>query len=64
MPTPETTLVVHILPGPTPTFTASAPAFIKSCAAFAVTILPPIKSRVGKLLLISAMVSKTPCECP
>ena len=41
-PTPATTRVVQIEPGPTPTFTASAPAFISACAPARVATLPPI----------------------
>ena len=41
-PTPVTTRVVQIEPGPIPTLTASTPALIKSIAAWPVAILPPI----------------------
>src|SRR5271163_718167 len=41
-PTPATTRVVQIEPGPMPTFTASAPCLTRSSAASAVTMLPPI----------------------
>ena len=41
-PTPATTLVVHILPGPIPTFTASTPASISACAPSWVATLPAI----------------------
>ena len=41
-PTPVTTRVVQIEPGPIPTFTASAPASTSASAASAVAILPPI----------------------
>ena len=41
-PTPATTLVVQIEPGPIPTLSESAPAFIKSFVASAVAILPTI----------------------
>ena len=63
-PTPATTLVVQIEPGPTPTFSTFAPAFIKSSAASAVTIFPPTISKSGKFCLISFILSKTPLECP
>ena len=43
-PTPATTLVVQIEPGPIPTLTASAPAFINVSAAFDVAIFPTITS--------------------
>ena len=41
-PTPATTLVVHIDPGPIPTLIASAPALIRSLAASSVAMLPAI----------------------
>ena len=41
-PTPVTTLVVQIDPGPIPTFTASAPAFTKARAPSPVATFPPI----------------------
>ncbi len=40
MPTPATTRVVQIEPGPMPTLTASAPASIRARAPSAVAILP------------------------
>ena len=43
-PTPATTRVVHIEPGPMPTFTASTPASANAEAAFSVAILPAIIS--------------------
>ena len=63
-PTPDTTLVVQIEPGPTPTFTAFTPASIKSSAASGVTIFPPIMSKSGKAALISFILLITPFECP
>lgn len=47
-PTPATTRVVQIDPGPTPTFTASAPALISACAPARVATLPPMISVVGE----------------
>src|SRR3954447_13888833 len=41
-PTPVTTRVVQIEPGPTPTFTASAPASTKAWAPARVATLPPM----------------------
>jgi len=41
-PIPATTLVVQIDPGPIPTFTALAPASIRSLVASAVATLPAI----------------------
>ena len=43
-PTPATTLVVQIEPGPIPTLTASTPASAKAIAACSVAILPAIIS--------------------
>ena len=43
-PTPATTLVVQIEPGPIPTLTASTPASAKAIAAFSVAMLPAIIS--------------------
>ena len=43
-PTPATTRVVQMEPGPIPTFTASAPASIMAFAAARVARLPPITS--------------------
>src|ERR1043165_1121578 len=40
-PTPATTRVVQIEPGPTPTLTASAPASTNACAPSLVATLPP-----------------------
>ncbi|SLH41036.1 Uncharacterised protein [Mycobacteroides abscessus subsp. abscessus] len=40
-PTPATTRVVQIEPGPTPTFTASAPASTSAAAPARVAMLPP-----------------------
>ena len=51
-PTPATTLVVHIEPGPIPTFTPSAPWSTRACAASAVAIFPPIISVFGEYFLI------------
>ena len=46
-PTPATTLVVQIEPGPIPTFTPSAPASTKYLAASPVAIFPTITSTLG-----------------
>ena len=64
IPTPAIILVVHILPGPTPTFMASAPASAKAIAASAVAIFPTITSRSGKCALTFLHASITPFECP
>jgi len=44
-PTPATTRVVQIEPGPIPTLTASTPAATRSSAASLVTMLPAMSSR-------------------
>lgn len=41
-PTPATTRVVQMEPGPTPTLTASAPASTSACAPSRVATLPPM----------------------
>src|SRR5699024_11065359 len=46
-PTPATTRVVQIDPGPTPTFTPSAPACTIERAPAAVATLPPTTSTVS-----------------
>ena len=46
-PTPATTRVVQMLPGPTPTLTASAPASIRALAPSAVAMLPAINWASG-----------------
>src|SRR3569832_1285009 len=46
-PTPATTRVVQIDPGPMPTFTTSAPAFASATAASAVAMLPAVGGAVG-----------------
>ena len=58
-PTPATTRVVQIDPGPTPTLTASAPALIRACAPARVATLPPIISVVGENFLIRSIASRT-----
>src|SRR5690606_6746610 len=63
-PTPATTRVVQIEPGPMPTLTASAPASTSARAASPVTILPAISWRLGYSRLISRTRSSTPRECP
>ena len=63
-PTPATTRVVQIEPGPMPTLTPSAPCLTRSSAASAVTMLPPITCMSGYFVLILATVSSTPREWP
>jgi hypothetical protein len=62
-PTPETTRVVQIEPGPIPTFTASAPASISALVPSAVATLPATTS-IGKSFLIRLTVSITFWLCP
>src|SRR3954468_2887063 len=56
LPEPVTILVIHIEPDPTPTFTASTPAFIKSSVPRSVATLPAISSHVGKAFFINFTV--------
>ena len=58
-PTPATTRVVQIDPGPTPTFTASAPALMSACAPARVATFPPITCVVGENFLMRAIASNT-----
>ena len=46
-PDPVTTLVIQIDPEPTPTFTASTPAVIKSLAPSPVATFPAMSSQFG-----------------
>src|SRR5450830_1810440 len=59
-PTPETTRVVQMEPGPIPTLTTSAPASINASVAEAVATLPAIISTLGKLRFTSRILSITP----
>ena len=63
-PTPATTLVVQILPGPIPTFTPLAPAATKSLQASSVTIFPAIISILGNAFLIFLTASNILDEWP
>ena len=51
-PEPVITLVIQIEPEPTPTFTASTPALIKSSVPCAVATFPAINSQLGNAFLI------------
>ena len=62
-PTPEITRVVQIEPGPMPTFTASAPAAIKSVAPCLVATLPATTSISHRFLMLRT-VSITLAEWP
>ena len=63
-PTPATTRVVQIAPGPMPTFTASAPASISASAASPVAMLPATTSNSPESAAIRATISITPREWP
>ena len=63
-PTPLTTRVVQIEPGPIPTFTASTPALISAAVPSAVATLPPMTCNFGKDFLILRMVLSTFSEWP
>ena len=63
-PTPATTRVVQIEPGPIPTLTASAPASAKYLAASAVAIFQTTTSRSGNFDLIDFKTATTPLVCP
>ena len=59
-PIPATNLVVHIDPGPIPTFIISTPCLIRNLAASAVAILPAHKAvLVGLIFLIFFIISAT-----
>ena len=61
-PTPATTRVVQIEPGPIPTFTTSAPASYNALVASAVATLPAINVMFGYVFLICFTCSITPLE--
>ena len=65
IPTPATTLVVQIEPGPCPTLIAFAPAFAKNSTPSAEVTFPAINVRSGNWLLnnwtISPMDFEKPC---
>ena len=64
-PTPATTRVVQIEPGPMPTFTASTPASISAWVASAVATLPAISSHDALEVLPQVRIeSITPREWP
>ena len=58
-PTPATTRVVQIEPGPTPTLTASAPASTNACAPARVATLPPI---TWTWRVAGSLLSRGPCR--
>ena len=58
-------LVIHTLPGPTPTLVASAPQFSKSRTASGVATLPAItKTLRPSLLFIYLIIKRTLSACP
>src|SRR5512146_1881033 len=59
-PTPATTRVVQIEPGPTPHFTASTPALQSASAASKVATLPATTSIPLKFALVERTASTTP----
>ena len=63
-PTPATTRVVQMLPGPMPIFTASAPASISASAPSGVATLPAITCTTLDSFLIALTASSTPREWP
>ena len=63
-PTPATTRVVQIEPGPIPTLIASAPALIRSSAASAVTMFPATTSVPEYRRLMLRTISRTLSEWP
>jgi hypothetical protein len=63
-PTPVTTRVVQIDPGPTPTFTASTPRSTRACAAARVATFPATSCTSGNISRTMEVASNTPSECP
>ena len=63
-PTPATMRVVQIEPGPTPIFTAEAPASMSASVPSAVATLPPTIGRSRQVRRSSATVSSTDAEWP
>ena len=61
-PTPATTRVVQMLPGPMPIFTASTPAPIKASAPSGVATLPAMTCAAFDAFLIASTVRSTPAE--
>ena len=63
-PTPATTRVVQMLPGPIPTLTASTPASMSARVPSAVATLPAMSSKPVAALRVSRTASSTPPEWP
>ena len=64
VPKPVLSLVIHTLPGPTPTLVASAPQFSKSITASGVATLPAITNDLGRCSLMYMIMSRTLSEWP
>ena len=60
-PTPATIRVVQIEPGPTPTFTMSAPALMRSRVPSTVTTLPATMGMFGATARTSSMACSVRC---
>jgi hypothetical protein len=63
-PTPVTTRVVQMEPGPTPTFTASTPRSTNAAAPARVATLPATSCTSGNASRTFAVASSTPTLCP
>src|SRR6266545_4821181 len=63
-PTPATTRVVQMEPGPTPHFTASTPALQSASAASKVATFPATISTFLKFCFVERTASMTPRLCP
>ena len=63
-PTPVTTRVVQMEPGPMPTFTASIPRSTSALVPSSVATLPPTSCVSGNASLSVSTVSSTPSACP
>jgi len=55
---------MHTLPGPMPTFVASAPQFSKSITPSGVPTLPAITKVCGNLRLMYSIMFRTVSACP
>ena len=62
VPNPVLILVIHTLPGPIPTFVASAPAFSSSLTPSGVPTLPAITKLFGKCFFICLIIFITEFE--
>ena len=59
VPKPVFSLVMHTLPGPTPTLVASAPQFSRSITASGVATLPAMTKACGSLALMCSIMRCT-----